>query len=116
MTVEIKLFIWGEGIVWPAKEGLRGNSMINISKISMRKSRIVPSYLSSFERSRLLQLGLRGCRLNFGALMIRIGFWAHYTISIIRNPQHTIGIYLGPYSMSFGQGSLILSVSSAIVL
>ena len=30
-------------------------------------------------------------------LTIRIGFWSHYTIAIIRNPQNSIGNYLGPY-------------------
>ena len=30
---------------------------------------------------------------NIGALIIRIGFWAHYTISIIRNPQNNVGNY-----------------------
>ena len=31
-----------------------------------------------------------------GALIIRIGFWGHYTIITIRNQQNSIGIYLGP--------------------
>ena len=31
--------------------------------------------------------------------MIRVGvLGAHYTITITRNPQNSIGIYLGPYS------------------
>ena len=34
---------------------------------------------------------------NIGALIIRIGFGAHYTIVIIRNAQNIIGNYLGPY-------------------
>ena len=33
---------------------------------------------------------------NKEALKIRIGFWAHYTISIIKNFKN-IGNYLGPY-------------------
>ena len=28
--------------------------------------------------------------------MIRIGLWAHYTIMRIRNPQNSVGNYLGP--------------------
>ena len=30
-------------------------------------------------------------------LTIRRGVWGHYTIAIIRNPQNSIGNYLGPY-------------------
>ena len=39
--------------------------------------------------------GLKGPRLrgDIGALIIKIGFWVHYTINIIRNPQHSIGNY-----------------------
>ena len=37
-----------------------------------------------------------GC--NVGALILRIGFGARYTIIIIRIPQNSIGNYLGPYS------------------
>ena len=33
---------------------------------------------------------------NIGALIIRIGFWAHCTITITRNPENSIGNYLGP--------------------
>ena len=40
-----------------------------------------------------------------GALITRIGFGAHYTTFIVRNPQHSIGNYLGPYIMWF-KGSL----------
>ena len=29
---------------------------------------------------------------------VRIGFWAHYTINIIRSPNKLVGNYLGPYS------------------
>ena len=34
-----------------------------------------------------------------GVNKIKIGFWGHYTISIVRNHQNSIGSYLGPYSM-----------------
>ena len=34
---------------------------------------------------------------NIGASIIRIGFGAHYTIVMIRNPQNSIGTYSGPY-------------------
>ena len=37
---------------------------------------------------------------NIGALIIRIGFGAHYTIIILRNPQNSIGNYLGGYITS----------------
>ena len=37
---------------------------------------------------------------NIGALVIRIGFWAQYTIVIIRHPQNGIGNYVGPLSYS----------------
>ena len=37
---------------------------------------------------------------NIVALMIRTGFWGHYTILTIRNPQNSIGNYLGPYSIT----------------
>ena len=38
---------------------------------------------------------------NIGALIIRIGrLEAHYTITITRNPQNSIGTYRGPYSTS----------------
>ena len=33
---------------------------------------------------------------NIGALMIRIGFWGHYVILVIRSLQNSIGNYLGP--------------------
>ena len=39
----------------------------------------------------------RASKHNIGALIIRIGFWAHYTIFIIRTPQNSIGTYLGRY-------------------
>ena len=35
---------------------------------------------------------------NLGALRTRIGFGAHYTLNITRNPQNSIGNYLGPYT------------------
>ena len=38
---------------------------------------------------------------NIGALIIRIGFGAHYIIVMVRNPQNSIGKYLGPYIMQF---------------
>ena len=34
---------------------------------------------------------------NVGALIIRIGFWGHYTMITLRSPQSSIGSYLGPY-------------------
>ena len=37
-------------------------------------------------------------KTNIEALILIIGFGAHYTIIIIRNPQNGIGTYLGPYS------------------
>ena len=33
---------------------------------------------------------------NIGALIVKIGFGAHYTIIILRNPQNGRGNYLGP--------------------
>ena len=40
---------------------------------------------------------LREMQNVIGALIIRIGvFGAHYTIIVIRNPQNSIGNYLGP--------------------
>ena len=39
---------------------------------------------------------------NIGALIIRIGFGAQYTIHILRNPQNSTGNYLGSYVWSFG--------------
>ena len=39
-------------------------------------------------------LSLRG---SVGALLIRILFWGYCTM-VIRNPQNSIGNYLGPYS------------------
>ena len=51
---------------------------------------------------------------NVGALIIRIGFWAHYTIAIIKSSQTSIGNYLGPYITLFGgpfcQGASVLSL------
>ena len=45
-----------------------------------------------------------GRRCDIGASIIRIGFWAHYTILIRRNPQNSIGIFfLRPlYCLSLG--------------
>ena len=45
--------------------------------------------------------------------MFRIGFGAQYTVSIIRNPQNSIGTYVGPYMTleivrSFTQGISIM--------
>ena len=34
---------------------------------------------------------------NIEALIMRIGFWGHYTIIIIRNHENSIGNYFGPY-------------------
>ena len=34
-----------------------------------------------------------GRRCDIGASIIRIRFWAHYTILIRRNPQNSIGIF-----------------------
>ena len=31
------------------------------------------------------------------ALIVGIGFWVYHTITMIRNPQKSIGNYLGPY-------------------
>ena len=46
--------------------------------------------------------GFRLPRFNKGALIIRIGFWAHFTITRARNHHKSIGIYLGPYiTLSF---------------
>ena len=42
---------------------------------------------------------------NVGSELIRIGFWeVFYTITIIRNPQNSIGNYLGPHIRSFFSG------------
>ena len=35
---------------------------------------------------------------TIGALIVRIGFWAHYTIVIISNPQNRIANYSGLHS------------------
>ena len=39
-----------------------------------------------------------GQSFNIGALVIRIGFGAHFDRFLLRNPQNSIGNYLGPYS------------------
>ena len=44
----------------------------------------------------ILNLPLR--HASIGGLIIRIWFGAQYTIAILRNPQNSIGNYLGPYS------------------
>ena len=42
--------------------------------------------------------GPQGLRNSImGAFIIRIGFWAHYAIIIVRNPQSGIGNHGGPY-------------------
>ena len=49
-----------------------------------------------------------------GALIIRIGFWAHYTIIMIWNPpQNSIVNYLGPYIARYTLQGLESRVSAA---
>ena len=45
---------------------------------------------------------------NMGVSIIRVGFWAYYTIVIIRSPQNSIGKYLGPYIIASRERSAIL--------
>ena len=40
-------------------------------------------------------------RVDIGALIIKIGFGAHYTTVIIRRPQNSIRNYLDPYIRGF---------------
>ena len=49
--------------------------------------------------SRILSLGLtlHSINHNIGVLIIRIGFWAHYSIIRIRTPPNSIGNDLSPY-------------------
>ena len=42
---------------------------------------------------------------NIWALISRIGFWGHYTIKIIRNPQNSIGNIKTPSLKPFGGNS-----------
>ena len=37
-----------------------------------------------------------------GALIIRIGFWSHFTIVTIRSPQNSVGNFLGPLHYGYG--------------
>ena len=50
---------------------------------------------ATFKRS--FQQGGHTQNSNTGALRIRIWFGTHYTITIITNPQNSIGKYQGPY-------------------
>ena len=42
-------------------------------------------------------------KVHIGALIISIGFWAHYTTVTIRFPHNSIGNYLGTFIMPFGR-------------
>ena len=43
-------------------------------------------------------MGQSSTEINVGALIIGLGFWGIYhTLIIIRNPQNSIGNYLGPH-------------------
>ena len=51
---------------------------------------------------------LEGCeRLTIGALIVRIGVWALYTIFTIRNPQNNINIYIYIYIQVIIQASIL---------
>ena len=51
-------------------------------------------------------------RANIRALIIRIGFWAHYTILLIRNPQYT---YLCSALFVCSLSSLLRNIVVAVV-
>ena len=40
-----------------------------------------------------VRVDLQALNPDVGAFIIRLGFWGHYTIIIIRNPQNSIGNY-----------------------
>ena len=58
---------------------------------------------SGFESTLLSALKTYNNIQNIGALIIRIGFWAHFTILILRNHQNSIGNYSGPHINRVGR-------------
>ena len=68
-----------------------------------------PPYLNSREPSRTpfcatQQAALSVLQVDVGALKIRTGFGAYYTIMIMKSPKNSIGNYYGPYIIQVVSG------------
>ena len=64
-----------------------------LSGAAANVNRCFPALQSSLGRVWPTQLN------SIGSLITRIGFWAHYTITLVWSPPNSLGNYLGPYTM-----------------